>query len=198
MRSTRTLSPGKGYDDQKQRHRHPDPEQFAHENIPPPPAEKAAHTDGRDLERTPGKEVADVAEGAEERDAVPPVGHGVENTVGGRRHEKAGDQKPPLLREPPDSRERGYRDQNSNEKGEQEGMRKTAVAQSGAVTHPEKEADYVNVRQERADGQQDPETHRHPLRDDQRPGGKSDESMSECRGHKGMELQDYEDSCSSR
>jgi len=117
MRSTRTLSPGKGHDDQKQRHRHPDPEQFAHENIPPHRLKSRAHRWAR-LERTPGKEVADVAEGAEERDAIPPVGHGVENTVGGRRHEKAGDQKPPLLREPPDSRERGYRDQNSNEKGD--------------------------------------------------------------------------------
>jgi hypothetical protein len=183
MRSAGTLSPGEGHGDQKQRHRHPDPEQCAHKNIPPPPAKKAAHADRCNLERAPGKEVAGVAEGAEERDAVPPVGHGVEHTVGSRRHEKTGYQQPPLLRESLHSGERCDRDQNSNKKSEQGGMRETAVAQGGAVPHSEKESDHVNVRQERADNRQDPEARGHALREYQLPGGKGDKTMGEGGGH---------------
>jgi len=69
-----------------------------------------------------------------------------------------------MLREPADCGERGDRDQDGNEKGEQEGMRKTAVAERVIVPHAEKESDHVEIRQERADYRQDPEAHGHPLR----------------------------------
>jgi hypothetical protein len=72
-------------------------------------------------------------------------------------------------------------------------MGKTAVAEHMAIGNAEAEGDDIEVREQGAEHTQHPEPQRHLLRRNGLAEGGGDKYMSERRGHKRTDLQNYEE-----
>lgn len=120
----------------------PDPEQLTGDDAPAPLGEERRSSDRRNFDWPDRQEEALPREGREERDAEPPVGEGIEDSVG---DSPQGEVRP----EPATRRKRpGEREQEDGERcGEGQRVGETPVAEEIAVGDPESKARDIGVRE---------------------------------------------------
>jgi len=172
------------HDDEEHQCWHPYPQELAHDNIPSPTAEEAVDPDGRDHERPPGKKIACVVEGREERNAVSAGGHGIEQAVGGRDREEVSGQRPPLAGKSRNRPERQQDHQQADNEREGQRVEESPVAEHMAVGNAKTKDNDIEVREQRAEQAQRQKSQRHPPRRNGIAEGGSDKYMGERRGHK--------------